>query len=96
MAFSSVALGYIGFVSGTLKRHLIQLSIRASIIISQEWGIQAMCEKRKVKRNRCNLIWHCQTSYSEGLGMSPSIMGLTPQDPYIQKEHTELYKIPTF
>ena len=25
--------------------------------------------------------------------MSPCIMGLTTQDPYIQKEHTELYKI---
>ena len=28
--------------------------------------------------------------------MSPSIMGLTTQDPYIQKEHTELYKILKF
>ena len=25
--------------------------------------------------------------------MSPCIMGLTTQDPYIQKEHTKLYKI---
>ena len=25
--------------------------------------------------------------------MSPCILGLTTQDPYIQKEHTELYKI---
>ena len=28
--------------------------------------------------------------------MSPRIMGLTKQDPYIQKEHTELYKILKF
>ena len=28
--------------------------------------------------------------------MSPSIMGLTTQDPYIQKEHPELYKISKF
>ena len=35
-------------------------------------------------------------SYREGLGMSPWIMGLTTQDPYILKEHTELYKILKF
>ena len=28
--------------------------------------------------------------------MSPCIMGLTSQDPYIQKEHTKLYKILKF
>ena len=28
--------------------------------------------------------------------MSPCIMGLTTQDPYILKEHTELYKILKF
>ena len=28
--------------------------------------------------------------------MSPSIMGLTTQDPYILKEHTDLYKILKF
>ena len=28
--------------------------------------------------------------------MSPCIMGLATQDPYIQKEHTELYKILKF
>ena len=28
--------------------------------------------------------------------MSPCIMGLTTQDPYIKKEHTELYKILKF
>ena len=39
---------------------------------------------------------HCRISYREGLGMSPSIMGLTTQDPYIQKEHTKLYKILKF
>ena len=35
---------------------------------------------------------HCRISYREGLGMSPCIMGLTIQDLYILKEHTELYK----
>ena len=39
---------------------------------------------------------HCRISYREGLGMSPCIMGLTTQDPYILKEHIELYKIPKF
>ena len=39
------------------------------------------------------LFCHCLISYVGGLGTSPSIMGLTTQDPYIQKEHTELYKI---
>ena len=39
---------------------------------------------------------HCRISYREGLGMSPSIMGLTTQDPYILKEHTDLYKILKF
>ena len=39
---------------------------------------------------------HCRISYCEGLGMSPRIMGLTTQDPYIQKEHTELYKLLKF
>ena len=28
--------------------------------------------------------------------MSPCMMGLTTQDPYILKEHTELYKIHKF
>ena len=28
--------------------------------------------------------------------MSPCVMGLTTQDPYILKEHTEVYKISTF
>ena len=36
---------------------------------------------------------HCRISYGGGLGTSPRIMGLTTQDPYIPKEHTELYKI---
>ena len=39
---------------------------------------------------------HCLISYGGGLGMSPFRMGLTTQDPYIQKEHTELYKILKF
>ena len=39
---------------------------------------------------------NCQISYGEGLGMSPCIMGLTTQDPYILKECTELYKIIKF
>ena len=39
---------------------------------------------------------NCQISYREGLGMSPCIMGLTTQDPYILKEHSELYKFLKF
>ena len=39
---------------------------------------------------------HCLISYVGGLGTSPSIMGLTTQDPYILKEHTNLYKILKF
>ena len=39
---------------------------------------------------------HCRISYGDGLGMSPCIMGLTTEDPYIQQEHTELYKILKF
>ena len=39
---------------------------------------------------------NCWISYREGLGTSPCIMGLTTQDPYIQKEHTGLYKILKF
>ena len=39
---------------------------------------------------------HCRISYRESLGMSQSIMGLTTQAPYIQKEHTELNKILKF
>ena len=39
---------------------------------------------------------YCRISYGGGLGTRPCIMGLTTQDPYIQKEHTELYKILKF
>ena len=39
---------------------------------------------------------NCWISYGGGLGTSPCIMGLTTQGPYIQKEHTELYKILKF
>ena len=39
---------------------------------------------------------HCRISYVGGLGTSPCIMGLTTQDQYIQKKHTELYKILKF
>ena len=39
---------------------------------------------------------NCRISYVGGLGTGPCIMGLTTQDPYIQKEHTELYKILKF
>ena len=38
----------------------------------------------------------CRISYGGGLGTSPCIMGLTTQDPYIQKKHTKLYKILKF
>ena len=40
--------------------------------------------------------FNCRISYGGGLGMSPCIMGLTTQDPYNQKEHTKLYRIPKF
>ena len=36
---------------------------------------------------------YCRISHRGGMGMSPCIMGLTTQDPYILKEHTKLYKI---
>ena len=39
---------------------------------------------------------HCRISYVGGLGTSRCIMGLTTQDSYIQKEHTELHKILKF
>ena len=39
---------------------------------------------------------HCRISYFGGLGTTQCIMGLTTQDPYIQKEHTKLYKILKF
>ena len=42
------------------------------------------------------IVYNCQISYRESLGMSPCFMGLTTQDPYIQEEHTELYKILKF
>ena len=39
---------------------------------------------------------YCRISYRESMGMGPCIMGLTTQDPYILKEHTELYKLLKF
>ena len=42
------------------------------------------------------ITYNCLISYGGDLGMSPCIMGLTIQDPYIQKQHTELYKILKF
>ena len=39
---------------------------------------------------------NCRISYVGDLGTSRCIMGLTSQDLYIQKEHTELYKILKF
>ena len=44
----------------------------------------------------CTLPCNCLISYGGGLGTSPCFMGLTTQDPYIQKEQTELYKILNF
>ena len=41
-------------------------------------------------------LQYCQISCGEGLGISPCIMELTTQDPYILKEHTKLYKIIKF
>ena len=56
-----------------------------------------VCSIRSQTRNFRN-FWSngkrpCRISYVGGLGTSRCIMGLTTQDPYIQKEHTELYKI---
>ena len=46
---------------------------------------------------RYSLGYHnCRIAYVGALGMSPCIMGLTRQDPYILKEHIELYKILKF
>ena len=39
---------------------------------------------------------YCRISYREGQGTSPCIMGILTQDPYIQKEHTKVYKILKF
>ena len=39
---------------------------------------------------------HCRISYREGLGMSPCIIRLTTQDPYILREHIKLYIILKF
>ena len=39
---------------------------------------------------------YCRISYHEGQGTSLCIMGILTQDPYIQKEHTKLYKILKF
>ena len=39
---------------------------------------------------------YCRISYREGQGTSLCVMGILTQDPYIQKEHTKLYKILKF
>ena len=49
---------------------------------------------RPIRHQRFHNV--CRISYREGMGTSPCIIGLTTQDPYIQKEHTELYKILKF
>ena len=46
--------------------------------------------------SEAGLAVNCQISYREGLGTSSCIMGLTTQDPYIQKEHIELHEILKF
>ena len=40
--------------------------------------------------------YYCRISFREGLGTSPCGMGLSTQDPYIQKKHNEFYKILKF
>ena len=45
---------------------------------------------------RSTLNTNCWFSYGGGLGTSLCIVKLTTQGPYIQKEHTELYKILKF
>ena len=40
--------------------------------------------------------YHCRISFREGLGTSLCVMGLSTQEPYIQKEQNELYKILKF
>ena len=55
-------------------------------------------EKISISKRPCNVLFtiYCRISYREGLGASPCIMGLSTQDPDIQKEHTKLYKILKF
>ena len=42
------------------------------------------------------ILVHCLFWNREGLGTSLQIMGLATIDPHIQKEHTEIHKIPKF
>ena len=49
-----------------------------------------------IRQLMSKMTQYCRISYVGGLGTSLCIMGLTTQDPYIQKEHAELYKIPKF
>ena len=71
---------------GTFYKRNSLLSVRAAQ--------RAALDRHVISARRCSLARaNCRISYREGLGTSPCIMGLTTQDPYIQKEHTELYKI---
>ena len=53
-------------------------------------------DRTRSARSRVERANHCRISYREGLGMSPSIMGLTTQEPYSQTEHTACPEIHTF
>ena len=52
----------------------------------------AMCYEKTPQLS----LAHCLILYGGGLGMSPCIMEITTQNPCIQTEHTELYKILKF
>ena len=62
------------------------------ILVYKLYITQSKSVKQELDKSRD----HCLISYGGGLGMSPCITGLTTQDPYIQKEHTKLYKILKF
>ena len=60
------------------RRHLAKLH---DDTVNLTWSIIIAHER---------ITWHCRTSYLGGLGTSPSIMGLSTQDPHcfvLQKAH---------
>ena len=63
---------------------------------NRPWKCQKGKDQRSPLVHSRNLAGHCQISYREGLGMSPCIMGLITQDPYILNKHIVLYKILKF
>ena len=75
---------------------LIGITPQGSIsFVSEAWGGRT---SDKYLPENCGFLefygprGYCRISYVGGLGTSRCIMGLTTQDPYIQNEHTELYK----